>query len=70
MKFKTNAMCMGCVVAIKRAINEITPADDWSFDLSSADKVMSYVGAEPLTEETANRVEEAIRSAGFEISRL
>ena len=70
MKIKTNAMCMGCVAAIKRAINEITPADDWSFDLSSADKVMSYVGAEPLTEETANRVEEAIRNAGFEISRL
>lgn len=70
MKFKTNAMCMGCVAAIKRAINEISSADDWSFDLSSADKVMSYVGVEPLTEETAKRVEDAIRNAGFEISRL
>lgn len=70
MKFKTNAMCMGCVSAIKRAINEITPADNWSFDLSSADKVMSYVGTEPLTEEKAQAVESAVKAAGFVISRL
>lgn len=70
MKFKTNAMCMGCVAAIKRAIVGISSGEDWEFDLTSSDKVMSYVGAEPLTEEKAKAVEDAIRAAGFVISRI
>ena len=29
MKFKTNAMCMGCVAAIRRSIGDITNPADW-----------------------------------------
>jgi hypothetical protein len=70
MKFKTNAMCMGCVAAIRRSISDITNPADWEFDLNSDDKIMSYIGSEPLSNEVADQVENAIRAAGFKISRL
>lgn len=70
MKFKTNAMCMGCVAAIKRAISGVTTVDDWSFDITSEDRTMSYIGSSPLSEEEVHAVENAVRDAGFKISRL
>ncbi len=68
MKFKTNAKCAGCTSAITKALSPLAPASDWSFDLSSPDKTLTYVGAAPGPAE--EEVITAIRNAGFKAEPL
>lgn len=70
MKFTTNAKCMGCIAAIKKALAGVAPAEDWEFDLSTDDKVMTYVGSCQLSEEMVSKVERLAESAGFRVKRI
>ncbi|BEG98830.1 heavy-metal-associated domain-containing protein [Bacteroides sedimenti] len=65
LKFKTSAMCSGCVANIGKSLNEIAKPEQWSIDLSSKEKV--------LTIETDKEPEEIIRlieKAGYKASQL
>lgn len=62
MKFKTNAKCMGCVSAIRTSLEDLAPASCWEFDLNSPDRIMTYIGENPLDAEIICRKVEA---AGF-----
>lgn len=67
MKFKTNAKCMGCVQAIRTVLKGIAPSQDWTFDLDSPDKTLTYSGnGNP----DAAEIIAAIKDAGFEASQL
>lgn len=66
MKFKTNARCQGCVAAISSALAPIVGADKISFDLDSADRVMSVDAPENL----AGEIERLVATAGFKAERL
>ena len=67
MKFKTNAKCMGCVSAIRKALSSLAPEEEWNFDLESPDRIMTYTGnAEIDPAEVIMTVE----NAGFKCGRL
>lgn len=40
-KFKTTAKCQGCVAKIKPFLNQIISEDQWAFDLSGTDKILT-----------------------------
>ena len=40
MKFKTNAKCGGCVVAIGTKLNKLVKEDQWFIDLKSPEKIL------------------------------
>ena len=48
MKFKTNAKCGGCSAAIIDALKALAPESEWSVDLASPDKILTYSGSKPL----------------------
>lgn len=71
MKFKTNAKCMGCVTAIRSALRPLAPAEAWSFDLDSPDRIMTYTGTAPADAEAfAAEVINTIGNAGFKAERI
>ncbi len=55
--FKTNAKCGGCVAKIAERLNEIVPAEAWSIDLTSADRLLTDLPDEEIVR--------AVTSAGF-----
>ncbi len=63
MKFRTNAKCGGCTAAIMKALSSLAPEDSWTFDLSSPDKTLTYIGADKLSEA---EIVKAVESAGFQ----
>ena len=46
-QFRTNAKCDGCVARIADKLNEIVPREQWSIDLSTADKVLTVTADVP-----------------------
>ncbi len=64
MKFKTNAKCAGCSSAILKAMNDRFPNEQWSLDLSTADKVLECHGV-PDDAEKAAQVIKTIEETGF-----
>ena len=40
-RFKTNAKCGGCVARIVEALNKIVPAESWSIDLSTPERILT-----------------------------
>lgn len=67
MKFKTNAKCSGCTSAIVSALAPVAPASEWQFDLTSADKTLTYVGSSAIDR---NQVVAIIEKAGFKAEPL
>lgn len=65
MKFKTNAKCGGCVVAIGSRLNKLMKEEDWSIDLKSVDKVLEVKADVP-----AETVMAAVKEAGFKVEPL
>ncbi len=65
MKFKTNAKCGGCVVAIGAKLNEVIKAEEWSFDLKSPDRVLEVTADVP-----AETILAAVTAAGFKAEQL
>lgn len=60
MKFKTNAKCGGCVAAIGRELDKIMTSDDWSIDLSSAERILTVTA-----DVDAGDVLQRVAAAGF-----
>lgn len=67
LKFKTNARCGGCQSAIIGALSSLAPMSEWEMDLTSPDKVLTYVGTKVLNPESIMGI---VRDTGFEISQL
>ena len=40
-RFRTNAKCGGCGVRIGEALNKIVPAESWSIDLSTPERILT-----------------------------
>lgn len=65
MKFKTNAKCGGCSANILKAVRNRFPDQEWSLDLSTADKVLEMHGV-PDDAATAAQVEKTIAETGYQ----
>lgn len=65
-RFKTTAKCAGCVKAIGEKLGEELSDDQWSIDLTSADRVLTVTADTP----DDARIEELVRAAGFKIEKL
>lgn len=65
MKFKTNAMCSGCVAKIGKKMNQLVKAEEWSIDLNDSNRTLT-VNAEV----SAQAVIDAVKSAGYKIEQL
>lgn len=59
-QFKTTAKCQGCVAKIKPYLNAIMPEEQWSFDLSGAEKILNVTTALP-----DEAIITAVEKAGF-----
>lgn len=64
MLFKTNAKCGGCSSRILSAMRSKFPDQEWSLDLTSADKVLENHGV-PDNAEQAARVVKTLEETGF-----
>lgn len=62
MKFKTTAKCGGCSAAIINALKALAPESEWSVDLASPDKILTYSGSKPLQ---TSEIVAAVEGAGF-----
>ena len=60
MKFKTNAKCGGCVAAIGKELDKIMAPDEWSIDLSSAERILTVTA-----DVDAGDVLQQVAAAGF-----
>lgn len=60
IQVKTSAKCAGCVAKIGEELNRFLTPEQWSFDLSNPDKLLTVNADVP-----AERVVEAVRAAGF-----
>ena len=40
-RFKTNAKCGGCVARIGEGLDKIVPAESWSIDLSTPERILT-----------------------------
>jgi copper chaperone len=66
MRFKTSLKCGGCVNAITPGLESLNIIDKWSVDLESPEKILEVESPEDIT----NEVIEAVKKAGYQISRL
>lgn len=64
MKFETNAKCAGCSAAILKAMNSRFPNEEWSLDLSTADKILENHGV-PDDAAKAAEVVKTLEETGF-----
>lgn len=64
-KFKTTAKCQGCVAKIRPFLNEILAEDQWAFDLSGTDKILTVESDCP-----DEKIIQAIQKAGFKAETL
>lgn len=64
--YKTNLKCNGCINAIKPGLDAIPEIQNWQVDLQSPDRVLEIEASKDVT----LLVEESVKKAGYEISRL
>lgn len=64
-QFRTNAKCDGCVARIADKLNEIVPREQWSIDLSTADKVLTVTADVP-----DEKIIAEVKSAGYKAEKL
>lgn len=65
MRFKTNAKCGGCVVAIGEKLSKVINLDEWSIDLNSPDKELT------VTADVApDIIIKAVTEAGFKAEEI
>lgn len=64
-QFRTNAKCDGCVARIADKLNEIVPREQWSIDLSTADKVLTVT-----TDVPDEKIIAEVKSAGYKAEKL
>lgn len=64
-RFKTNAACSGCVAHIGTKLNKIVPAEQWSIDLTSPDKVLTITSDYP-----EEKIIATVKEAGYQAEPL
>lgn len=64
MQFTTNAKCAGCQTRILNAMRAKFPNEEWSLDLTTADKVLENHGV-PEDAEKAAQVVKTLEETGF-----
>lgn len=64
MQFATNAKCAGCSGRILAAMRSRFPDQEWSLDLSTADKVLENHGV-PDNADQAAQVIKTLEETGF-----
>lgn len=64
-RFKTNAKCGGCVARIGEALNRIVPAESWSIDLSTPERVLTVTSDLPDGE-----IVRTVQQAGYKAEVL
>lgn len=71
MRFKTSAKCGGCVNAITNALKPLASTDNWQFDLTSPDKVLTYTGTIEGDENAfAQKVTELVATVNHKAERI
>ena len=65
LKFKTSAMCSGCVATIGKSLNEIVKPEAWSIDVNSKDKVLTIE-----TEKEAAEIIRQVEKAGYKAEQI
>ena len=65
LKFKTSAMCSGCVATIGKSLNEIVKPEAWSIDVNSKDKVLTIE-----TDKEAAEIIRQIEKAGYKAEQI
>ena len=64
-KFKTNAKCDGCVARIADKLNEIVPREQWNFDLSTTDRVLTVTA-----DVSDEKIIAVVVAAGYKAEKL
>jgi Heavy-metal-associated domain. len=65
LKFKTSAVCGGCVANIGKSLNEIVKPEAWSLDVNSKDKVLTIE-----TDKEAAEIIRQIEKAGYKAEQI
>ena len=65
LKFKTSAMCSGCVATIGKSLNEIVKPEAWSIDVNSKDKVLTIE-----TDKEATEIIRQVEKAGYKAEQI
>ena len=66
VKFKTNINCNGCIKSVTPFLNELDNLDIWKVDIDNSDKILEVT----LDDDNDKTVTDAVKKAGFEISKI
>ena len=66
IKFKTNINCNGCIKSVTPFLNELDNLDIWKVDIDNSDKILEVT----LDDDNDKTVTDAVKKAGFEISKI
>jgi len=66
VKYKTNINCNGCIKSVTPFLNELDNLDIWKVDIDNSDKILEVT----LDDDNDKTVTDAVKKAGFEISKI
>jgi len=66
VKYKTNINCNGCIKSVTPFLNDLDNVDLWKVDIENPDKILEVT----LDDENDKMVTDAVKKAGFEISKI
>ena len=66
VKYKTNINCNGCIKSVTPFLNELDNLDIWKVDIDNSDKILEVT----LDDDNDKMVTDAVKKAGFEISKI
>ena len=64
-KFKTNIKCMGCISTVTPYLNKTVGENNWEVDLQDPNRILSVPA-----EESAEKVVQTVKEAGFTIEKV
>lgn len=67
MKFKTTIKCSGCIATATPYLNSVAGEDSWEVDVQNADKILSVITDDAISEE---EVIKAVNRAGYKAERI
>jgi len=66
VKYKTNINCNGCIKSVTPFLNDLDNVDLWKVDIENPDKILEVT----LDDDNDKMVTDAVKKAGFEISKI
>ena len=70
IKFKTSLKCNGCINAIKPGMDAIEGIESWEVFLDVADKVLEVEYNNVVENEIKEKIESAVKKAGYKIEKM